>query len=49
MFMLSHLLKTYIRNPSLFFIFFNPPIYRETNDGNHDPHAHIYARRCEFC
>jgi hypothetical protein len=25
-----HLLKTYIKNHSLFFIFFHPPTYRET-------------------
>jgi hypothetical protein len=31
MFMPSHLLETYITNPSLFFIsFFHPPTYRET-------------------
>jgi hypothetical protein len=29
MFMLFHLLKTYIRNPAQFFIFFHPPTYRE--------------------
>jgi hypothetical protein len=30
MFMPFHLLKTYIRNPSIFFIFSHPPTYRET-------------------
>jgi hypothetical protein len=39
-----HLLKTYIRNPSLFFIsFFHPPTYRETPMAT-TIHARIYAR-----
>jgi hypothetical protein len=43
-----HLLKTYIRNPSLFFIFFHPPTYRDTPMAT-TIRAHIYARGGEFC
>jgi hypothetical protein len=37
-------LKTYIRNPSLFFISFSPSHLEGNTDGNHDPRAHIYTR-----
>jgi hypothetical protein len=45
MFALFHLLKTYIRNPSLFFIFFFTPHLEGNDDGNHDRHAHIREGR----
>jgi hypothetical protein len=45
MFVPFHLLKTYIRNPSLFFIsFFHPPTYRETTMAT-TIRALIYVRR----
>jgi hypothetical protein len=44
-----HLLKTYIRNPSLFFISFFTPHLEGNGDGNHDPRAHIYAQGGGFC
>jgi hypothetical protein len=49
MFMTFYLLKTYIRNPSLFFISFSPSHLQGNTDGNHDPRAHIYSWRGEFC
>jgi hypothetical protein len=36
-----HLLKTYIRNPSLFFISFSPSHPEGNNDGNHDPRGEV--------
>ena len=44
-----YFLKTYIRNPSLFFISFSPSHLEGNNDGNHDPRAHICAWGGEFC
>jgi hypothetical protein len=41
--------KTYIRNPSLFFISFSPSHLEGNNDGYHDPRAHICAWGGEFC
>jgi hypothetical protein len=41
--------KTYIRNPSLFFISFSPSHLEGNNDGNHDPRTHICAWGGEFC
>jgi hypothetical protein len=49
MFVSFHLLKTYIRNPSLFFISFSPSHLQGNDDGNHDPRAHICAWGGEFC
>jgi hypothetical protein len=40
--------KTYIRNPSLFFISFSPSHLEGNDDGNHDPHAHICAWGVSF-
>jgi hypothetical protein len=44
-----HLMETYIRNPSLFFISFSPSQLEGNTDGNHDPRAHICACGGEFC
>jgi hypothetical protein len=44
-----HLLKTYIMNPSLFFISFSPSHLQGNADGNHDPRAHICVWGSEFC
>jgi hypothetical protein len=41
MFMPFHLLETYIRNPSLFFISFSPSHLEGNADGNHDPRAYM--------
>jgi hypothetical protein len=41
--------KTYIRNPSLFFISFSPSHLEGNNDGNHDLRAHICTWGGEFC
>jgi hypothetical protein len=49
MFMTFHLLKSYIRNPSLFFFSFSPSHLQGNDDGNHDPRAHICAWGGEFC
>jgi hypothetical protein len=46
MFMPFHLLKTYIRNLSLFFISFSPSHLQGNDDGNHDPRARGGG---EFC
>jgi hypothetical protein len=40
--------KTYIRNPSLFFIYFSPSHLEGNNDGNHDPRADICAWEVSF-
>jgi hypothetical protein len=37
--------KTYIRNPSLFFICFSPSHLEGNNDGNHDPRAYMRVGR----
>jgi hypothetical protein len=48
MFMPFHLLETYIRNPSIFFIF--SPSHLEGNaNGNHDPRTHVCAWGGGFC
>jgi hypothetical protein len=39
MFMPFHHLKTYIRNPSIFFISFSPSHLEGNADANHDPRA----------
>jgi hypothetical protein len=49
LFMPFHLLKTYIRNPSLFFISFSPSHLQGNADDNHNPRTHIYAWGDEFC
>jgi hypothetical protein len=43
--MFFHLLKTYIRNLSLFFISFSPFYLEVNDDANHDSSAHICAGR----
>jgi hypothetical protein len=43
-----HLLKTYIRNPFIFFIsFYTLPLEGNT-DGNHNLRTHIYAQGGKF-
>jgi hypothetical protein len=46
--MFFHLLKTYIRNPSLFFISFSPFYIEVNDDANHDSSAHICAGEVSF-
>jgi hypothetical protein len=46
--MAFHLLETYIRNPSLFFLF-SPSHLEGKTDGNHDLREHICVWGGEFC
>jgi hypothetical protein len=49
LFMPFHLLETYVRNSSLFFISFSPSHLDGNANGNHDPRVHICAWGGEFC
>jgi hypothetical protein len=46
LFMPFHILKTYIRNPSLF-LFFNPPTYRETPMATRSACAYIRVEQLQ--